>query len=350
MPIFDGHNDTLTDLAQRSFFEESDYGHLDLPRARRGGMIGGFYAIYAPPPPDSPEHDLYYGLTITDDGYIQQMQSAVDPAYARAYTDSIIGTLRDIEREGEGQVGVVRSYADLERNLAQGIHSIILHFEDAAAIEADLSNLADYYAAGLRSIGLVWSRPNAFGWGVPFRFPFTPDTGPGLTDAGKALVRACNRMGILLDLAHLNERGFWDVAQITDTPLVVTHTAVHTICPSTRNLTDAQIDAVGQTNGVIGVIFEPMNLRRDGQPGDDTPLDAIVEHIDYIVQRIGVDHVAFGSDFDGADMPSALGDAAGLPRLADALQAHGYDGEALDKITYRNWFRVLKATWNYSGR
>ncbi|MCX9079584.1 MAG: membrane dipeptidase, partial [Candidatus Methanoperedens sp.] len=139
-------------------------------------------------------------------------------------------------------------------------------------------------------------------------------------------------------------------AQITDTPLVVTHTAVHTICPSTRNLTDAQIDAVGQTNGVIGVIFEPMNLRRDGQPGDDTPLDAIVEHIDYIVQRIGVDHVAFGSDFDGADMPSALGDAAGLPRLADALQAHGYDGEALDKITYRNWFRVLKATWNYSGR
>lgn len=345
MPIFDGHNDTLTTLQGRSFFEESDQGHLDLPRAGRGDMIGGFYAIYAPPPPDSPEHDLYYGLTITGDGYIQQMQSAVDSTYARAYTDSIIGTLRDIEYKGAGRVSVVRSYADLERNLAQGVHSIILHFEDAAAIEADLSNLEDYYAAGLRSIGLVWSRPNAFGWGVPFRFPHPPDTGPGLTDAGKELVRACNRMGILLDLAHLNERGFWDVAQITDAPLVATHTAVHAICPSTRNLTDAQIDAVGQTNGVIGVIFEPMNLRRDGQPGDDTPLDAIVEHIDYIVQRIGVDHVAFGSDFDGADMPPALRDAAGLPRLVDALRGHGFDGEALDKITWRNWFRVLHATW-----
>lgn len=345
MPIFDGHNDTLTQLAGRSFFEESTQGHLDLPRARRGGMIGGFYAIYAPPPPDSPESDPYFGLTITEDGYMQQMQSAIDPYYARAYTDSIIDTLHDIEHEGAGQVRMVCSYADLERNLEGGVHSIILHLEDAAAIEADLSNLDDYYAAGLRSLGLVWSRPNAFGWGVPFRFPFSPDTGRGLTDAGKALVRACNRMGILLDLAHLNERGFWDVAQISDAPLVVTHAAVHAICPSTRNLTDAQIDAVGQTNGVIGMIFEPMSLRRDGQPGDDMPLDAIIEHIDYIVQRIGVDHVAFGSDFDGAEMPGALGDAAGLPRLVDTLRNHGYDADALDKITWRNWFRVLNATW-----
>src|SRR5690606_2902799 len=102
---------------------------------------------------------------------------------------------------------------------------------------------------------------------------------------------------------------------------------------------------VGQTNGIIGMIFEPMSLRRDGQPGDETPLNAIVEHIDYIVQRIGVDHVAFGSDFDGAEMPGALGDAAGLPRLVDALRNHGYDADALDKITWRNWFRVLNATW-----
>lgn len=350
VPIFDGHNDTLTELAGRSFFEESTQGHLDLPRARRGGMIGGFYAIYAPPPPHSPERDPFFGLTFTEDGYTQQMQSANDPAYAQAYTDSIIDTLRDIEREGAGQVSIVRSYADLERNLEGDVHSIILHFEDAAAIKADLSNLADYYAAGLRSLGVVWSRPNAFGWGVPFRFPSSPDTGPGLTDAGKALVRACNRMGILLDLAHMNERGFWDVAQISNAPLVVTHAAVHAICPSTRNLTDAQIDAVGQTNGVIGVIFEPINLRRDGQPGADTPLSAIIEHIDYIVQRIGIDHVAFGSDFDGAEMPGALGDAAGLPRLVDALGDHGYDAEALDKITWRNWFRVLQTTWNHSGR
>jgi membrane dipeptidase len=346
MPIFDGHNDTLTDLQARSFFEDGAPAQLDLPKARRGGMIGGFYAIFAPPPPDTPESDPYYGLTITEDGYDQKLASAVDPAHARAYTDAVIGTLREIEREGVGQVGVVREYADLERNLERGVHSILLHFEDAAAIKADLSNLEDYYAQGLRSLGLVWSRPNAFGHGVPFRFPHSPDTGPGLTDAGKELVRACNRMGILLDLAHLNERGFWDVAQITDSPLVVTHTAVYEICPSTRNLTDEQIDAVGQTNGVIGVIFEPMNLRRDGQPADDTPLDAIVQHIDYIAQRIGVDHVAFGSDFDGADMPAALGDAAGLPRLVDALRDHGFNADAVEKITCRNWFRVLRQTWH----
>ncbi|MBZ0302578.1 MAG: dipeptidase [Anaerolineae bacterium] len=350
LPIFDGHNDTLAALYRRglSFFEEHAQGHLDLPRAQRGGLIGGIYAIFPPAPPDSPESDPLYGLQMTEEGYALAPNSPVEPGYARAFTDAVLKLLDTWEQAPGEPVRVVRTYEDLHANRDAGRHSLVLHFEDAAAIEADLSNLEAYYQRGLRSLGLVWSRPNAFGCGVPFRYPHSPDTGPGLTPAGKQLVRACNRLGIQIDLAHLNERGFWDAAALTTAPLVVSHAGVHALCASTRNLTDAQIDSVGQSNGVIGVIFEPGNLRRDGRPGVATPLMGIVEHIDYIAQHIGVEHVAFGSDFDGADMPQDLPDVASLPRLIAALHDRGFDQTALEKIAYRNWFRVLQAAWRSS--
>ncbi|MAS38133.1 MAG: peptidase [Anaerolineaceae bacterium] len=351
-PIFDGHNDTLLSIhldhqdGGALFLNGPTPGHIDLPRARAGGLIGGLYAIYPPAPKDSPESAARFGLKITENGYVTQLKSAVDPDYARVLTDDVITTLHELERNGDGQVQIVRSYDDLVHNLENDVHSIVLHFEDAAAIKADLSNLDAYYANGLRSIGLVWSRPNAFGCGVPFEFPNSPDIGPGLTDAGKALVQACNRLGILIDMAHLNEKGFWDVAEISDAPLVVSHTGVHAICPSTRDLTDAQIDAVGQSNGLIGIMFSPSQLRPDGNPEADVELSVLVDHIEYVANRIGIDHIALGSDFDGAKMPQALSDAAMLPNLIHTLEDRGYGPEPIEKIAYRNWFRVLKETWH----
>jgi membrane dipeptidase len=229
--------------------------------------------------------------------------------------------------------------------MAEGALAMVLHFEGAEAVNADLSNLEDYYRQGLRSLGIVWSRPNVFAEGVPFAFPATPDTGPGLTDAGKALVRACNRLGVLVDLAHINERGFWDVAALSNAPLVVSHTNVHALLPSTRNLTDAQIDAVGASGGLIGLNFEPMQIGLNGVPAEDIPLSALVRHVEYIANRIGPEHVAFGSDFDGTHMPSALGDAAGMQKLVQAMRAAGLDEATLEKVAYRNWLRILGATW-----
>jgi membrane dipeptidase len=208
-----------------------------------------------------------------------------------------------------------------------------------------LDALYVFYEAGLRSLGIVWSRSNAFGHGVPFRFPSSPDTGPGLTDAGRELVRTCNQLGVMLDLAHLNERGFWDVAKLSNAPLVVTHAGVHALSPSARNLTDKQLDAIGESGGVVGVNFHVSDLRADGRFDADTPLTETVRHIDYVVERIGIDHVAFGSDFDGALMSLELGDAAGLPKLVAALRARGYDDAALQKVTHKNWIRVLRSTW-----
>jgi membrane dipeptidase len=352
LPIFDGHNDTLLELyapeegEERSFFERSEHGHIDLPRAREGGLIGGIFAIYTPPPPGSPEREREYGLTITEDGYEVMQRSPLDHEYSKEFTDGVIDFLYDLQKQGDGEVALVRTYEDLERNLQGGVFSMVLHFEDAVAIEEDLSNLEAYYERGLRSLGLVWSRPNVFGHGVPFRFPHSPDTGPGLTEAGKELVRACNRMGILIDLAHINEQGFWDVAETSEAPLVVSHAGVHALCPSTRNLTDGQIDAIGESKGLIGIIFSPGMIRADGQrDADSLPLTDLVRHFDHVVERIGVDHVAFGSDFDGALMAEELADATWLPNLMEALRERGYDDDSLEKIAYRNWFRVLRDTW-----
>src|SRR5690606_31073650 len=122
--------------------------------------------------------------------------------------------------------------------MQNGAVAAIFHIEGAEAIDTDLATLDVLHAAGLRSLGIVWSRSNAFGHGVPFRFPATPDIGPGLTDAGKDLVKACNRLKILVDLSHLNEKGFRDVAAISDAPLVASHSNVHAICEHARNLTD----------------------------------------------------------------------------------------------------------------
>jgi membrane dipeptidase len=351
LPVFDGHNDTLTEVYERgetearSFLEKSDEGHLDLPRAREGGLIGGIFAVYTAPPEGSPERDLEYGLTVTEEGYEIQPYSPVGHEYAKEFTNSVIDFLYDLEEQAEGDVGVVRTYRELEDNLREDVFSIVLHLEGAAAIQEDLGDVEEYYARGVRSVGLVWSRPNAFGSGVPFRFPHSPDTGPGLTEAGKKLVEECNRLGILIDLAHINERGFWDVAALSDAPLVVSHAAVHAICPLTRNLTDKQLEAIGESDGVVGVIFAPGMTRPDGERQGDISAAGIADHIEYVAERIGVDHVALGSDFDGAQMSGELCDVTALPRLIEELRNRGYDDDSLEKIAYRNWFRVLRDSW-----
>jgi membrane dipeptidase len=132
-------------------------------------------------------------------------------------------------------------------------------------------------------------------------------------------VAECNRLGILLDLAHLSERGFWDVAEASRAPLVASHSNAHTLSPNSRNLTDAQLDAIGRSDGIVGITFHAGMLTEAGGVDPKVPLGRVVDHVDYVADRIGIDHVGFGSDFDGATMPVELGDASGLPRVVEAL-------------------------------
>jgi membrane dipeptidase len=251
-----------------------------------------------------------------------------------------------LERQAAGAIKVVRTLGDLQSCLDTGTLAMLFHIEGAEAIDRDLNALEVLYQAGLRSLGITWSRANIFGTGVPFQFPLSPDVGPGLTDAGVALVQACNRLGVLIDLSHLNEKGFWDVEKRSDAPLVATHSGAHALSPSARNLTDKQLDAIRASGGVVGVNYHVGFLRADGRSDAATSLSEIVRHVTYMVERMGIDHVALGSDFDGATMPGDLRDVAGLPKLVAALRAAGFDDSALHKIGTQNWLRVLGQTWH----
>ena len=355
IPIFDGHNDTLLDLQlphlgsgeARSFFTRSDAGHIDLPRAREGGLGGGFFAIFTPSSTTRPTPPPGTQAAAPGSPHPSYTQAAppVEQTAALKFTIDMAARLLRIERDGKGAVKIVRTADELDRCLADGTFAMIFHIEGAEAIDAELNALVVLYAAGLRSLGPVWSRSNIFAHGVPFAFPSSPDTGPGLTDTGKALVAACNELGVLIDLSHLNEKGFWDVEKLSNAPLVATHSGAHALCASSRNLTDRQLDAIKASNGVVGVNYHVGFLRADGgRDAETTPLTEIVRHADYMVERMGIDHVALGSDFDGAVMPGDLRDAAGLTKLRAALAEHYGDAD-LHKIAHGNWQRVLRQIW-----
>ncbi len=347
--IFDGHNDTILRYAlpgraaKTSFFERGDEGHIDLPRAREGGLGAAFFAVFIPPRRSSKPPS--FASFVTEDGYSAPLAPAIKADYALKTAMQLTGRLFRLEQESAGQFKVVRRVSEIEQCFADGTFAAVLHFEGAEPIDPDLNALEVFYQAGLRSLGLVWSRPNAFAEGVPFRFPHSPDTGPGLTAAGKALVKACNTLGIMVDLSHITEQGFWDVAAVSDAPLVATHSNAHAITPLTRNLTDKQLDAIKETDGMVGLNFGVAFLREDGHNDPDTPLTSMVRHIDYLVERVGIDRVGFGSDFDGTSVPAELKDAAGLQKLIAALRSAGYDDAALRKIGHENWLRVLRKTW-----
>jgi membrane dipeptidase len=159
-------------------------------------------------------------------------------------------------------------------------------------------------------------------------------------------VERCAELGIMIDLSHLNEAGFWDVARIAPGPLVATHSGAHRLCQTSRNLTDAQLDAIGASGGLVGIIFGCAFLRADFAEDPDTPIELIAAHARYVADRIGAEHVALGSDFDGTMIPDGVGDVAGLPVVLDALAGTGFDGRELTAIAHGNWRRVLAAWWH----
>ncbi|HEX7004725.1 MAG TPA: dipeptidase [Trueperaceae bacterium] len=343
LPIFDGHNDVLLRLAERGqgpegFLQRSDTGHLDLPRAREAGFAGGLFACFTP-------SAVATEPIVTDDGWERPMPEAPEIAVAQRNTLALAASLFRIERLSQGRLRVCRSVADIRECIESGVVAAVFHIEGAEAIDEDFHALEVFHQAGLRSLGPVWSRVNRFGSGVPFNYPGTPDIGPGLTELGKQLIRRCNELGILVDLSHLNERGFWDVARISDKPLVASHSNAHAICPVPRNLTDDQLEAIRDSGGLVGLNFAVAFLDPAGSKGPEMPLETMVRHVDHLLEKLGVNGVALGSDFDGCVVSTELGDVTGLPRLIEALRQHGYDQETLERICYLNWLDVLERTW-----
>jgi len=346
IPVFDGHNDVLLRLFKSAsadvvsdFLNGEDAGHLDLKKARSGSFVGGFFALFSPP-----EKPTAIGPRTADEKPPQRSPAPLTMDAARNSVVGELAILTKILRAAPSEAALCLTASEVKSAIATNRLAVVLHLEGAEAIDPDLNFLHVLYAAGLRSLGPVWSRDNIFGHGVPFRFPADPDIGDGLTEAGERLVRTCNDMKILVDLSHINDKGFWDVARLSTAPLVATHSNAHALCPASRNLTDRQLDAIRDTGGMAGLNFAASFLRPDGAMKSDTPVELMVRQLDYLIEKLGEDHVGIGSDFDGAVVPAAIGSAAGLPVLFDALRAHGYSEPLLKKLGSENWLDLLART------
>ena len=334
--IFDGHNDMLYQLwtggdqKGQLFLNSEPSNTLSIThhKAKVGGLAGGLFAIFVP------------ANKRLANNKVEGTRNLSQPE-AFQYTLDMLA-IADYLSDAHGHsFRICRNKSDIIKAEREGAIAAILHIEGAEAIGADLTEIEPLASRGIRSIGPLWSRPNIFGQGVPFTYPGSPDQGSGLTAHGKALVKACNAAGILLDVSHLNEAGFWDIAKISNQPIIASHSNAHSLCPSPRNLTDRQLDAIAERGGLVGVCFATAYLREDGARDRNTSLDLILRQFDYLISRIGEDKVAFGSDFDGAVLPASLSDAAALPILIKAMQAYGFGAPLIAKLCWDNWLNRL---------
>ena len=345
-PLFDGHNDLLSRLVagkcrQSDILHGYSDGHVDLPRAQKGGFGGGFFAIFT----EDPEEEVANVLTaMQNPPYHLPMPSPLP------HRESLPQAMQQLEEfQNLARAGVITlctNSEDLETYLfAPDTLAAVLHIEGIEAIDRDFRSLEVFYQAGLRSLSLTWSRDNDFASGAPFAFPSSPDHGEGLSDLGIALVKACDQMGIMLDVAHLNEKGFDDLARYSTNPIVATHSNAHALTPHARNLTNRQLDIIRDSDGLIGVNFATAMLRPDGKMSPETDFTPLLAHLEYLLEYVGENRVAFGSDFDGATIPNVIKDCAGVEDLRQKLKAEGYNEELLAKIFYQNWTRILRQVW-----
>ena len=329
-PVFDGHEDFITQAKRkkdvwpphpwhemgRDLLEESEEGHVDLPRAMRGGLGGCFTSIY-----------------LSDE---RAEMNAV--GYAM---DEMNDVFRVADRS-EGGFRICKTVADVTRSLAAGAFASVFMFEGADPISWSLKELRVFYEAGLRCLAPTWSRSTIFAHGVSFGggLPAT-----GLTDIGRELVRECDRLGIILDVSHINPAGFWDMIEASKNPVIATHSSVKAISPHVRNLDDEQIRAIAKKGGTIGINFANIFLRPDMRPDTDVDVDLILRHFEHVVDLVGDAHVSFGTDFDGAEIPEIVKDSTGLPVVLREMKSRGWTDARVERICNGNFLRVMEAVW-----
>ncbi|MCC5969553.1 MAG: dipeptidase [Pararhodobacter sp.] len=343
--FFDGHNDFLLRLMKSPAAREEIWlgdtgtGHLDLPRMKSSGFAGGLFAIFVPPATSGPPPDFKALMAKTP--YALPMPPAMTHIEAQPDALTMAGLLHWMERAAPGEFRVCRSVPDIRAAMDSDVIAGVMHLEGAEAIGPDLDTLYLFHDMGLRSLGPVWSRSTIFGHGVPMAFPGSPDIGPGLTDKGRDLIRLCDELGIMIDLSHLNEKGFDDVARVSTAPLVATHSNAHALCPSRRNLTDRQLHMIRERDGMVGLNFANFYLAANGTATISVGWDVMLRHLDHLITELGEDHVGLGSDFDGCVLPDLIGDVTGVQALFTAMAAHGYDNALLTKLARDNWLACL---------
>lgn len=248
--------------------------------------------------------------------------------------------------QNSSTIAPVFTFADLERNQQEGKISSLLTIEEGGVVEQSLAKLRTLYRLGVRMICLNWNFINGVGhpnFMMSDHPDFkTPNTKEGLTEFGIEMVQEMNRLGIIVDVSHLSDKGFYDCLKYSTKPIVASHSNSRAICSNVRNLTDDMILELAKNGGVMGMNFCAAFLDDNEEVGKDT-IPCLVRHIKHIKNLAGVDVIAIGSDFDGINPHIALKNASLMPLLFQALRENGFTDDEIEKIAYQNFLRVFKA-------
>ena len=310
MFIVDGHCDTLLKLFKNneSFWEEEINGHVNWRRLQKGKVALQFMAIY------------------------------IEPEYKRAgplkRALEILDYFYHLQQVGKGRPLLVIKKEDLQK-LKKEQSSVLLAIEGGEALEGNLAVLRILFKLGIRSLTLTWNQRNELADGI-----WEEKTAGGLTSFGCQVVKEMNQLGMLIDVSHLSEKGFWDVLKFTQQPIAATHSACYALRAHPRNLRDEQLTALAQNQGIIGLNFYPLFL---GSQSQVISFRNVIEHLEHAVSITGIDHVGLGSDFDGiAQVPLGLEDATKFPVIIEELLRLGWPESDVKKIMGGNFLRVLQ--------
>jgi len=307
--IADAHCDTILEVNKgRKIGIRSDTGHLDIPRMIEGSINIQFFAVFVETQ-FKPHSALERTLHLIDDFF------------------------KEIE-ENMDKVELIFSYPDINRILKENKIAALLCVEGGEAIQEDLALLRILYRLGVRCLTLTWNQRNAIGDGI------NEKPVGGLSNFGIKVVKEMNKLGMLIDVSHLNQGGFWDVVKNTEYPVIASHSNVYELCNHPRNINQKQIKALAEIEGVICVTFVPFLLTNNF---DTAELNDVIAHIKYIKKLVGVDYIGIGSDFDGTEtMPKGLEHAGKIPSLIEALSKNGFKDSEIEKIMGGNIIRLLK--------
>ncbi len=331
--VIDSHNDSIVAHIRRGNISLADE-HTKNPDVHSGTIA----YLRGRVPPEEDAIGIQLNIPKMRDGGIDVAFFAVDVTRAwknhLSYALDAFGWFNAEVDANSTDIRIVRKADDIHAAKEEGKLAAVLTIENSEAVERSLNILRSLYLLGARSIGLTHN-PNT--WASTGNDE--GETGGGLTKFGVQLVKEMNKLGMLVDVSHISERGFWDVLDITDAPIIASHSNCMTLCNHSRNLTNEQLKAIAVNGGVVGITFVPGFITEDGWR-KSPPFAQLINHIEYAIDVAGLDHVGIGSDFDGGG--DLLKDATEYPKITEGLSQRGYTDTAIQKILGGNLLRVFE--------
>lgn len=347
--VVDGHNDVIISsiLKGRDIGQRLEKGHTDIPRLIQGGVDVQVFAVWS--------NDQEW-----KEGAFQHANDQID-------------ALEQVVEENADKMELVRHRSDLTRVLSDGKMAAVIGIEGGHMIEGSLDKLEKLHERGAVYLTLTWNYN--LPWATAAAEAADQENPPGLSELGKQIIKKMNELGMMIDLSHSSKATFYDVLATSSKPVLVSHSNAARLTPHFRNLDDDQLSALKENGGVIGVnfysdfldsaytqrvqqMYQASQPQRSGEkepsvgemyerlaPTDqhraNVPLEQLLRHIDYLVKKVGIDHVAIGSDFDGIESPpQGLEDVSKFPVLTDALLKRGYSDQEIAKIMGENFLRI----------